>query len=164
ETHMLVLIPQFVNKIHLTLNFLQVMILSPQGGGHKTNYTYHYYLDVAQREIGSRPAPLSYWALLTKDILPGSRNKTYSQQQVLIKKPYTVPQALEIVTGILMHHVQAGEKLYPASPKTYTRCQERYKTGRYALIGAFSSAGIEIGGYPADNRQTESGMGCVRRF
>jgi len=167
ETHMLVLIPQTVNGRPLTLNTLQELIQSPQGGGQATKYQYYY--DVAQKELGDQSVPKSYWALITKDVLPNSRNKTYSEQQALIKGPYAVPGALEIATGILMHHVQAGERLYSDSPQTYTRCQEKLSNGYRVVVGSFGSSGLLVyhdGSFlnGGDRRHDYSGLGGVRKF
>ena len=145
ETHMLVLIPQTVNGRPLTLNTLQELIQSPQGGGHATKYSGYY--ELAQKEIGSQPVSPSYWALMTKDVLPNSRNKNYAEQQALIKGPYVVPGALETATGILMHHVQTGERLYSDSPDTYTRCQEKLSNGYRVVVGSFGPAGLGVSGY-----------------
>ncbi|MDJ0652219.1 MAG: hypothetical protein QNJ27_04370 [Simkaniaceae bacterium] len=162
ETHMLVLIPQFVNGRALTLNFLEGMIQSPQGGGHKTKYS--YYSPLTRQHIGSRPAPPSYWALMTKHTLPSSKCKTYSEKQALIKNPYAIPRALEIATGILMHHVQAGERLYSNEPRTWTFCQEALNMQKHALVGDFESYGLQISDHLISKRDHEVGLAVVRRF
>jgi len=161
ETHMLVLIPQTVNGRPLTLNMLQELIQSPQGGGHATKYQSYY--DVAQKELGDQSVPKSYWALITKDVLPNSRNKTYAEQQALIKGPYAVPGALETATGILMHHAQTAERLYSDNPKTYTRCQETLSKGYRVVVGSFGSSGLLV--YFGNGlRRDHYGLGGVRKF
>ena len=164
ETHMLVLIPQAINGKPLTLNTLQQLIQAPQGEGHATKYEY-YYKDT-QKEIGGQSVPSSYWALITKDVLPNSRSKTYAEQQALIKGPYAVPGALEIATGILMHHAQTGERLYSDSPDTYTRCQEKLSNGYRVVVGSFGSSGLHVGSfrYVDDGRIDYGGLGGVRKF
>ncbi len=163
ETHMLVLIPQTVNGRPLTLNALQELAQHPIGAGFATQY--RNYNDHVRQEHGGQTVSKSYWALITKDVLPNSRNKNYAEQQALIKGPYTVPGALEIATGILMHHVQTGEKLYPDSPNTYTRCLEQVCGNQYrVLVGSFGSSGLCLDLSFGDGRSGYFGLGGVRKF
>jgi len=113
ETHMLILIPKTVKGKPLTLNTLQELIQKPKQG-HAPNYQFNFGL--AKKTFGDQSIPKSYWALMTKDLIPSSRNKNYSEQKALIKSPYTIPGALEIVTGILMHHVKSERRLYSSKP------------------------------------------------
>ena len=163
DTHMLVLIPQSVNGAPLTLNSLKELIQRPLEGGHNTDY--RTYNSTIKGELGDQGASHSYWALMTKDVLPNSRSKTFSEQQALIQGPYEVPGVLEAATAILMHHAKGGEKLYPQNPNTYTRCQETLSNGYRVLVGSFGPAGLDvlyryIGGY----RNGYYGLGGVRKF
>ena len=162
ETHMLVLIPKAVNGRALTLNTLQDLIQNPREGGHATKYS--SYNDVAKKEIGDQSARSSYWALITKEVLPNSRSKTYAEQQALMKGPYAVPGALEIATGILLHHAQTGERLYSDSPNTYTRCQENLSNGYRVVVGSFGSSGLNVFDDHDGSRGGNCGLGGLRKF
>ena len=164
DTHLLVLIPQSVNGAPLTLNSLKELIQRPCEGGHNTDYG--YYNDNIKNELGDQGASHSYWALMTKDVLPNSRNKTFSEQQALIQGPYVVPGALEAATAILMHHAKGGEKLYPMNPTTYTRCQEMLSTGYRVVVGSFGSSGLGVlDDYDVAFRVDDGGgLGGVRKF
>jgi len=163
ETHILVLIPKTVNGRPLTLNTLQALIQKPQGGGHATKY--HCYGDNLKKEFEGQAAPVTYWALITKDVLPNSRKKNYSKQQALIKRPYTVPGALEMAIAILMHHVKSAEKLYPEKPKTYTRCQEKLSNGGRVVVGLFGPSDLRFRShYNDDGRHDNCGLGGLRKF
>ena len=163
ETHLLVLIPQTVNGRPLTLSTLQELIQHPKGGGSVTQY--RNYNDHVRKEHGDQPVPRSYWALMTKDVLPNSRNKTYGEQQALIKGPYTVPGVLEMATGILMHHVKGGERLYTDSPDTYTRCLEQVYGNQYrVVVGSFGSSGLHVSGSVDDRVGGYFGLGGLRKF
>ena len=96
-------------------------------------------------------------------MLPNSRNKTFSEQEALIKGPYAVPGALEAATGILMHHAQTGERLYTDSPDTYTRCQEMLSNGYRVVVGSFGSSGLGVGIYDG-SRFDGHGLGGLRQF
>ena len=167
NTHLLVLIPRTVNGSPFTLNLLGEMIKEPKGGGYATKY--EYYSDLIQREIGNQPVSTSYWALITKDVLPNSLSKTYLDQQDLLayKRSYAVPGALEIATGILMHRVQTGEHLY--NHERYTRCQETLSNGFRVVVGSFGSSGLHVyvddPGYDGDARRNyRNGLGGLRKL
>ena len=148
ETHLLVLIPSHVGGKPLTLNYLEELIQSLQGEGHGTKYV--YYWDEARAAIGSQSPGRSYWVLMTRGVLPGSRAKSYPDQCALVAKhasgtglPYVVPGALEAAVVMLLHHVRSGEFLYGASPVTYTRCQEKVQDFQL-VVGGFSSGGLFV--------------------
>jgi len=80
ETHLLMLIPQTIDRNPLTLTkLMKDLIRTPGEGGHTTDYSFCYEYQVEQ-EIGSQSASSSYWALITKYVLPFSGCKTYSEQ------------------------------------------------------------------------------------
>lgn len=81
ETHMLVLIPSSINGKPLTLNSIGDLVESPLQG-HKTGYRYIW--SEMFTEHGEKSVNASYWVLMSKDVLPKSRNKNYSAQQELV--------------------------------------------------------------------------------
>ena len=148
DTHLLVLIPKRVSGQEFTLNYLGELIKAPQGGSHATEYD--FYWNKASEAIGSQAAGSSYWVLMTKDVLPESRNKSYEEQCALVAAHakrtglgYEVPGALEAAVVILLHHARSGERLYGDDPLTYTCCQERVR-GKQLVIGGLSSEGLRI--------------------
>jgi WD40 repeat protein len=127
ETHLLTLIPKKVNGKPLTLNYLSSLI--PK---HGKAMQYSWYWDEIKKEYGEKPLQNSYWALMTRDVIPGSRGKRYNDQARLLKElsqkakvPYEVPHLLEAVTCIFMEYLRTEKDLYGENPLTYTRCQER---------------------------------------
>ena len=78
---------------------------------------------------------------MTRDVLPGSRNKTHRAQQEMVasyaSQGYALPRGLEAATAILMHHVREGEQLFGDDPWTYTRCQEVVDENRFPVWGFF---------------------------
>lgn len=168
ETHLLVLIPSAVNGKAFTIGTLGEMIKNPKTG-HPTKY--YNYDNTAVKELKDQGISSSYWALITKDVLPNSRSKTYSEQEALIKESYAVPGALEIATGILMHHAETGERIYSDSPNTYTRCQETLSDGYHVVVGSFGSSGLGLGNCYFDYRYEvvgfrlgNFGLGGGRKF
>ena len=127
----------------MTLDYLEELIKSPKGGGHGTQY--RAYGDAVSEAIGSQSPGKSYWVLMTRDVLDGSRNQRYKDQCALVSRHqgYTVPGVLEAAVVVLLHHVRSGERLYSDNPYTFTRCQE--KVQKYQLIvGRFSSGGLHV--------------------
>ena len=143
DTHLLALIPAQVTGSPLTLDYLGQLIERPYGGGHATKYG--YYWDGARKAIGQQASGGPYWVWMTRDVLPGSCNKSYPDQCALVAEHakrtglgYEVPGALEAAVVMLLHHVRSGERLYSDNPWVYTLCQESIR-GYQLIAGGFSS-------------------------
>ena len=166
DTHLLVLIPSYVAGQPLTLDYLGQLIQQPQGGGHATKY--RFYWDSVREAIGSQTSGSSYWVLMTKDVLPESRDKSYMDQYALVAAhaertglTYEVPGALEAAVVMLLHHVRSGERLYSDDPSTYTRCWEKVQ-GFQLIVGGCSSVGFSI--YSLSYGYDYVGVAGLRRF
>lgn len=160
ETHLLVLIPEKVNGKPFTLDSLGEMIEKPKGG-HPTSS--RYFWPKLRKEHGNKLIQGGYWALMTRDVLPGSCQKSYGEQKQQVEKhmAYEVPKVLEAVTCILMEHVKTGRRLYGDAPRVFTRCQEQV-TGHRVLVGGFSSRGFGVGSdFPGPGN---SGVGAARKL
>ncbi len=162
ETHMLTLIPATLNGSPFTLNLLGQIIQNPQGGGHTAKY---YWEDTTVlKEIEDVPNGAATWSLITKDVLPGSRRKTYAAQTALLKSEYSTPKALELATAILMHQVQIGEKLYSVSPVTFSRCEEKVHNSEWRVdIGSFGASGLDVDHFDDDGNDF-LGLAGSRKF
>ncbi len=133
---------------------------------------YRNYWDEIKKLHGDTPIQASYWALFTKDVIPGSRNKNYDTQKQLVadlsKKanvPYEVPFLLESATSIFMEYVQSGTRLYSDNPWTFTRCQDKRPSAypNYPLVvGGFSSGGLGVGLSSGDDGN--DGVGGSRKL
>ncbi len=140
ETHMLVLIPESINGKLLTLGALAELVKTPKEG-HATKY--RYMSDAIINEYGNQAATKSHWVLMTKDVIEGSRNKSYTGQRALVAKfanqqriNYEVPNLLDASIGIFMHYICFGERLF--NKWTYTRCQEKAQ-GCQIVVGCFGA-------------------------
>jgi len=167
ETHSLVLIPQTVSGRPLTLNSLGELVKKARQGS-KTQYDSEYCWEKIFDVLGETPAQASYWILMTKDVLAGSRSKSYADQQKLVesyrqktKVPYEVPHILEATVSIFLEYVQKNVHLYPRSSLTYTRCQEAVDSTPVA-VGGFAPAGLGV--LNADVDYEGIGVGAVRQF
>jgi hypothetical protein len=169
DTHLLVLIPAKVNGQSFSLNLLCGLIRHPRNGGHETQYWY-YGSDV-QVYLGASSPAASYWLLMTRDVLPESRSRSYRDQEKMVadhasrtRLPYEVPSVLEAATAILMHHVRDGERLYSSNSRTYTRCQELIYGAYPAVVGGFEPSGLRVGSILYDSSSLGSGVAGCRKF
>ena len=168
ETHILVLIPEKVNGQPLTLNSLGSLVKS-KGHFPGTEAGYAYMYDAIATKHGNKPAGGSHYVLMTKDVLPGSRSKSYEDQQAMVTTlaassgaAYEVPSVLPVTAGVLVNYLASGVRLFSNEPWTYTRCQE--KIGGYSVVvGGFAAAGLKVHSshaYGLDN----FGVGVLRKF
>ena len=130
ETHLLTLIPATVNGKPLTLKTLGELIKSPKQG---TATKYRSFYPGEYKDEGT---PQSHWVLMGRDVLPGTRSKSYAEQQKVLSSykdkggaPYEAPLLLDATVSILMEHVRSGTRLFSNNPWTYTRCQEKWDKG-----------------------------------
>lgn len=159
ETSILVFIPEeivFNRRLRaITLNVLEEI------SGQK----FGTYSNSVREEYGNTPIE-SGWVLMTKDIIPESREKSFDVQKTLVEmqgqgKGYRIPKAGEITAGILLH-AQSGEQLYDAKPAiTYTRCEETVGPNKLLVCVGFLNAlnGLQIDISPVDGKFY--GMGAV---
>jgi hypothetical protein len=184
DTHLLVLIPSTVDGEAFTLDLLEDLAKYPSEDGHYTQY--FLYDDEVQRSSGDVYSSSSYWVLLTRDVLPGSRSKPYTTQQALISglashirhPSYETPLVLEVATAILSHYVRSGDRLYEGReregigllggglPNTSTRCAVPLEgtAGHISpvTVGRFCSRGLVfLSGFGDD---VEFGISCLRQF
>jgi NLR family CARD domain-containing protein 3 len=162
ETHTLALVPATVNGKPLTLDSLGELIKHPKNGGKVTNY--RFYSEFIKKEIGQLPAPASHWVLMTTDVLPNTRKKTYGDllSEVYKYTGYEVPKALEAAVAILTGYVKTGLRWFSDSPYTYTRCQEEVE-GCQVTLGGLGSSGLNIGTYSVVGFEN-CGVGALRKF
>lgn len=174
ETHLLTLIPRTVDGVLFTLNNLQRLVKHPKKGTPAGHWS---YCDDVRYEYGSEPLQRSRWVLITKDVIPGSRNKSYGHQDHLLnehskkaKVTYNVPLLLEATTIILMEYLRSNKWLY--GDRTDIRCME--KTSKFAkhpsqpiiVSPYYIESGIQISGSEEGNEfgYDHIALAGVRRF
>ena len=101
---------------------------------------------------------------MTKDVIPGSRSKSISEQKKLVAKyeHYRFPKAREAVICIAMEYIVSGNQLYGCEPLTNTRCAETVSGGYPVVVGGFGPAGLDV----SDDRYDSEcyGVGPLRVF
>lgn len=118
-------------------------------------------------QLGNKPTVESVWLLMTKDLLPRSRDKNYNRQKDIVIRlakiaqvPYQVPSTLEAATCILAEHSRSGE--YLLSNNTYTSCQENVYD-HPIVVGNFTKFGFELSNNGSEDDE-DIGMAAVRKF
>jgi len=145
ETHLLTLIPATVDDKPFCLDLLGDLIQHPKTG-HATKYAYCW--DKLKAQLGQQSPGKSYWVLMSRDVVGGTRGKNYKDQCAVLNSkrqglPYEPPGVLEAATAILMEHVQSGAYLFGREPWTFTRCREQI-AGYQGAVGGFGAAGLRI--------------------
>jgi hypothetical protein len=159
ETHLLVLVPETLGGQPLNLKTLGELVKTPLTG-NATNYDYF-----SLGKYTDSPAPLSHWVLMTRDVIDGTRKKSFEDQQALLEKQvvYEVPHILDATVCIFMEYIRTGTRLYSNSPYTYTNCQEKYDNILQLAVGSFSDVGLRVN-YGGGSGQTCDGVGGCRKF
>jgi F-box-like len=166
ETHMLVLIPETVNGKPLNLITLGKLVKAPkvvvkyshfQLSLRKRDTQYEYIWDAVINEHGHQTTAKSHWVLMTKDVIKGSRNKSYTDQQALIAAfakrteiNYEIPNVLDTAICIFMYYIHFGERLFYTAndQRIFTHCRET-SSGRQVqvVVGGLSPAGLFVCGH-----------------
>lgn len=166
ETHMLVYIPSTLDGQPLTLKKLGEITKSyfPES---ERGYGFIWQLLVdAGKSIDQ-----SRWVLMTKDVLPGSRNKNYAEQQKMIAKlveksliNYEVPETLEAAICILSQYFVSKERLFHDNPVTFTICKELVPKTPPIFVGGFSLNGLCLNRALPHASKDTIGVAALRRF
>jgi hypothetical protein len=150
ETHMLVWVPG-----NLTLNELEKL------PGVKYDYCNRSVSDELEKTQED-----SCWVLMTKDVIPDSRDKTYQQQQELVEKldkgNYEFPKARKAAVCIIGHFLETNEYLFGRKPWTYTRSEEKVD-GYPVVVGGFSADGLNVSNL-TDSVNVPLGVAAFRKF
>ncbi len=153
ETHVLVLIPKTVTRVvdgenvavSVTLKTLDELVKASNNGA---GIGYEHIQKSILEAYGDRLIEESHWVLMTKEVIPNSRDKDVSTQKQLVEAMgYKVPSCLEAAACILLQNVRSEMRLFSKESGTYTCCEETIQedTDNYPVtVGGFSSQGLII--------------------
>lgn len=160
QTHMLVWIPSKINGEPLSLNSLGQCVKVKSFPDNADGYD--YYWDLVKNRIGDKAIEQGGWVLMTKDVLPGSRTKNYTQQKNMVEKckGYEVPKVLEAAFCIFAKFYSSDIRLYSENPGTLTRCRDQIYDLQIC-IGDFALSGLEICNFIDGER---SGVAALRKL
>lgn len=176
ETHFLILIPEMIDNQLLSLEHLGEHVKSPKKG-HKTQFSGGQLLGNIAHGYGQQAPTQAHWVLMTKDVIPQSRKKSYEEQQDLLTVvhektgiKYEIPHVLEACICIFVYHITSGKFLFGSKDSssdsnlllsTYTRCQTQID-GDQIEVGGFSQSGLLI--HPFMNNFEYIGIAAIRHL
>ena len=132
---------------------------------------YKFIWPAIVNELGDKSIDKSRWVLMTKDVLPESRNTSYAEQQDIVANlaqknliGYEVPETLEAAACILAQYFGSNTRtrLFSDSPWTpSTRCKENVRDCQ-TVVGGFALAGLCVNYYCHDGDSI--GVAALRKF
>jgi hypothetical protein len=129
---------------------------------------YRFIWPAIIQEHGDKSIDKSQWVLMTTDVLPGSRNKSYAEQQKMVADlaeksliSYEVPETLESAACILSQYFGSKTRLFSDNPRTFTRCKEKVQSYQ-TVVGGFAPAGLDVVSNHYDDGRI--GVAALRKF
>ena len=110
----------------------------PQGTKllYNVSETSWYHKEPFAKEKGT-----AHWALIRKNAVPDSTNKTYKEQLGLLAGEEDVPSAQVLIYTILSHFLETGERLFPRfSVHTHDFALQRLRM----YVGYFLADGLRV--------------------
>lgn len=146
ESHMLVWIPKTIKGKILTIkSFGELLKQRDEFFKNPTGYGSFWYSVFQQEGFKSIK---SGWVLMTTDVIPGSGDKTYSNQGIMVKNLYKtcyeIPKVGEAVVCIAVLYFKTKKRLFSDQPLTYTRCQEYVNHAYVVVVGGFQPSGFVV--------------------
>ncbi|PIS02724.1 MAG: hypothetical protein COT85_01450 [Chlamydiae bacterium CG10_big_fil_rev_8_21_14_0_10_42_34] len=150
DTHVLYLIP----KEFKSLNYFEREILKPYGQTNcKDQNPLQFYIfdDNDRREHGDKPFADTHWVLMSKDVLPDSKNKSWATLTGLVESlarkncvDYEIPTLQEAFAVMMLHKVATGERLYDAGNELIRWNPTYISVALDLVIGSFKPSGVNI--------------------
>jgi hypothetical protein len=143
KTHLLMLIPETINGQPFNFNTLGKLFKAkfPDAG---SDSGYGYIMGQIQNTAVNYGK--SSWVLMTRDVIEGSRVKTFAEQQALVAEKgdnkYEVPAVLDAATCIFLEYARSMGQT-GNWPSTFTRCQENINDKKL-VIGGFTNVGLGV--------------------
>lgn len=161
DDHILPLIPQELGTIREMRSLFEAYGDKTYGKGKHPLKVSNYYdgLYEFNSYYADRQAPPTHFALITKTILPGTRNKSAKKQtdkvDALREKAlvqYEEPTLRDMIAAIFLYYIATGEMLFPRKKDNnsddiiYTRCL-KLEGRKYVLVGNFDFKGLTVWDY-----------------
>lgn len=91
-----------------------------------------------------------HYAVMTNDVIPGSRYSSYDDQLRLLPAGYEVPGVFDAARAILWTNRRAGRRYLSDKPMTFTRCKEMIEDYQL-VVGGFGPSGLAVYGHYYDS-------------
>ena len=140
QTHRLVLIPA-----GLSINLIGSLMHHLKTEGTDNGTVFRAIRNKIVQKMGGLQEKKASWALITCDVIPGSRKQIFTVQQEMIKiyPGYELPSVLEAIVLVTMHFKLTGQYLLSHNPWTYTRCREQFINWPLVVAG-FGPSGLDV--------------------
>ena len=166
ETHLLVFVPNTINREDFTINSLRQLVADSEDK-HRRERIFDDQSWYNDQEFAATPIVDGKWVLLPMSDLPNSRNKTNAERLEELKKypDYQTAGALELTTALVMHELKNHQRKFA---DFYGWCEELTNEGRLAAtglrvdVGGFGGSGLYVG-HCGDERSSNIGRAVVRR-
>ena len=169
ETHMLVCIPLEVNGKPLTVNRMEAFAKSIS---RNDRAGFQYFENGIKKAHGDVPLDAG-WALMTRDVIEGSRYKSYKEQQEIIRNNpravgWEVPSIREAIVCIFANFIKNNlrtfntDYLFTVAP-TFTRCREQIYNCQI-ITGSFGPVGLVVDFFFLDCDDGYMGVAGLRKF
>ena len=144
------------------------------GAAHHVAQPTLFHCQYALKEFfQDTPTIPTRWVIVTKDILPATRDRSYETQEGLVHAlnegnpstlatsiNWSVPELSQMIKAIFLTKIGTATTLYGSGDTTYTRTINEAMNHRLA-IGGWTSKGLKIIGNP---NCTALGMGAMGTF
>lgn len=147
----------------MTDNTLRKLVVQPRTG---IKGLFNCYPDLFDNGGDIPLTESSYWVLMTRDVIPGSRSKSFAEQIALIPAgtDYQVPKFLEAFICISAQNVSSQPHAFTRNPWTCTRCEETLGEFRLNVGGlAAFPCGLDAHFSPEDACDRH-GLALLRKF
>ena len=160
---MLTLIPETINQENLTLTSVDRFVSDYKNGRDNfiSNYQARNFHGIKDEIVGKFK---THWVLLSKQILEGTKDRSFESQKGIIKaKGFEIPYLIDVVVSHLMHYLSSGNFIDHQLlhyQRTYTRVGEVNRYGKQIIVGS-SSEGLYMS--TNGNFSNKLGIACARR-
>lgn len=171
ETHRLVYLPAKVDDKPLTIRSFGEYAKRYYP---KTSERGGYFFPIAGASVTDKPIDKAGWVLMTKSVLPGSRNRTYEQQEKMVsslvskEQPvYEIPETIEAVVCILTHYFTSRKTKGIFKEHNYTRCRDVIPVPGAKMVVGCCGTHVEVSKglcfHPTDP-DDKSGVAALRKL
>lgn len=135
---MLTLVPETINKENLTLTSVDRFVSDYKNGidNFISNYQARKFYGIKDEIVAKFE---THWVLISKQILEGTKDKSFETQKGIIKaKGFEIPYLIDVVVSHLMHYLSSGnfnDHELHHKERTYTRVVEE---GNQIIVGCRS--------------------------
>jgi hypothetical protein len=156
DTHVVFYKPKKINGMEYTIrNIPEIFRAAGKMYTYRNIYLDNFPHECSEiKEFANTPVEKEGWVAVTRDLLPESRNKTFTEQRELIdilneknekaEFKYQVPKLIDVISAVFVEHLRSGKCLYNSgkiprfdNPPTFTQCQETNDRLQLRFAGGF---------------------------